>query len=416
MFFTESKYSALEFWAVCLLKGGEKLYIKKRYLIICAALLIVVTAVSTFLILNPFGIGEAAEFLKLTSGMSIMKSKFYEEIKTSDVVDGALMGAAYSANDPYTQYFPKDFADDFMDNVDAADYTGIGLYIENDVNDNRVTVVSPLSNSPAEKAGIVSGDKLIAVDKKEIFGEDLEAVSNMLKGKDGTEVVLSVLKKSTGETVDIPVKRAVIKRETVESKMLEDGIGFIRITQFGVNTFDEFADGFNALCDKGMKKLVIDLRNNPGGYMEIAVEIADTFLEDANIVYLMDRNGKKEKYDATKGKIDIPIAIITNNGTASASEVLTGALKDNDKAVSIGEKTFGKGVTQLPYEFYDGSLMKITNSRYYTPSGKCIDKEGITPDYEVKMSEEKYSEISSLEPKDDEQLLKAVEVLNKKEK
>jgi len=387
------------------------MYIKKRYLVILSIVLIITTSFATFAILNPFGIDGMDDFFKLRTGISIVKNYFYEEIENSDIVDGALTGAAYSANDPYTQYMPKDVADDYMDTIDSEDYTGVGLYISNDIEDNTVTVVSPLSESPGEKAGIVSGDKIIAVDGEKVYGENLDEVAEKMKGKEGTLVKLTILKKNSGETVDITLTRSVIKRETVEKKMIDSEIGYIQVTQFGINTFDEFADGFNSLVDEGMKKLVIDLRNNPGGYMEVAVNIADVFIDEGTIVYTMDRKGKKRIYDAAKGGMDIPIAIIANSGSASASEVLTGALKDNKKAVLVGEKTYGKGVTQIPFELFDNSLFKVTNSRYYTPSGKCIDQEGIVPDYEVKMSEEKYAEISSLSLSEDEQLSKAVEVL-----
>ena len=387
------------------------MYIKKRYLVILSIVLIITTSFTTFAVLNPFGMDGMDDFFKLRTGISIVKNYFYEEIENSDIVDGALTGAAYSANDPYTQYMPKDVADDYMDTIDSEDYTGVGLYISNDIEDNTVTVVSPLSESPSEKAGIVSGDKILKVDGETVYGENLDEVAEKMKGKEGTLVKLTVLKKNSGKTVDITLTRSVIKRDTVEKKMIDSEIGYIQITQFGINTFDEFADGFNSLVDKGMKKLVIDLRNNPGGYMEVAVNIADVFIDDGTIVYTMDRKGKKRIYDAAKGGMDIPIAIIANSGSASASEVLTGALKDNEKAVLVGEKTYGKGVTQIPFELFDNSLFKVTNSRYYTPSGKCIDQEGIAPDYEVKMSEEKYANISNLGIKEDEQLSKAVEVL-----
>lgn len=387
------------------------MYIKKKHAVIGAAVLIVVTAFTTVLLVNPFGISGIDDFFKLRAGISIVKNYFYEEIENSDIVDGALTGAAYSANDPYTAYMPADTADDYMSSIDSEDYTGVGLYIANDTEDNTVTVVSPLSESPGEKAGIVSGDKIIAVNGEKVYGENIDEVAEKMKGKDGTDVTLTILKKSTGKTEEITLTRAVIKRETVEKKMLDGEIGYIEITQFGINTYDEFADGFNTLVDEGMKKLVLDLRNNPGGYMEIAVNIADVFIDKGNIVYTMDRKGRKQTYDASKGGIDIPIVILTNGGSASASEVLTGALKDNGKAVLVGEKTYGKGVTQIPFTLSDNSLIKVTNSRYYTPSGKCIDKEGIEPDYEVKMSEEKYARISELTLNEDEQLMKAVELL-----
>ena len=196
--------------------------------------------------------------------------------------------------------------------------------------------------------------------------------------------------------------------------MIKDKVGYIQISQFGVNTYDEFVDHFNGLVDGGMKSLIIDLRNNPGGYIEIAVQIADCFLDEGEIVYTLDKYGKKRDYMATEGVSEVPMIILTNNGSASASEVFVGAMKDYGLAKSVGEKTYGKGVTQIPYRFYDGSILKITDSRYYTPNGICIDKAGIVPDIEVKMSDENYLRISELTIDEDIQLKCAVEELEKK--
>lgn len=389
------------------------MYIKKRYIVLCTVVLIIAVSLGTFSLLNPFGIRGAADFIKLRTGIAAVKNYFYTDLKNSDIVDGALAGAAYSANDPYTVYMPAEAAENFMEEINSEDYTGVGLYISNNTEDNTVTVISPLSDSPAEKAGIVTGDKIIAVNGENVYGKDIDEVANKMKGEAGSEVKLTVVKKSTGKTEEITLKRAVIKRETVEKKMLDENMGYIEIIQFGLNTYDEFADSFNSLVDQGMEKLVIDLRNNPGGYMEVAVSIADIFIDKGNIVYTMNRAGKKHEYNASKGGVNIPIAILINGGSASASEIFTGALKDNNKAVLVGEKTYGKGVTQIPFSFFDKSILKITNSRYYTPGGKCIDKEGIMPDYEVKMSSEKYASLSSLTLNEDEQLLKAVEILKK---
>lgn len=393
------------------------MYIKKRYLIIGAVLLAVISFCGALLIMNPFGISGIDDFVKLRAGIGVLKHYYYENLDNGKIVDGVLADAAYSAEDPYTAYMPAKTAEDYMQEVDSDDYTGVGLYITNDTSDNTVAVVSPLSDSPAEKAGIVSGDKIIAVNGEQVYGENLDEVAEKMKGKADTEVTLTILKKADSSKKDITLKRAVVKRETVEAKMLGEKTGYIEITQFGVNTYDEFVEAFNGLVDKKMETLVIDLRNNPGGYMEMAVNIADTFVEKGkNIVYTMNRTGKKHEYNAKKDKIEIPIVLLSNGGSASASEILIGALRDNGEAVLVGEKTFGKGVTQIPYTFPDGSLMKITDSRYYTPSGKCIDKEGIEPDYEVKMSDEKYASLSSLELKDDDQLSMAVELLKNPEK
>ncbi len=388
------------------------MYIKKSVLIICSIMLVLAVAVGTVMIINPFGALQFDDFFKFNTGVAALKGHFYEDVENKTLVDGALLGLSYSVEDAYTVYMDSDMAESFLEDVESDDYTGIGLYITNDPEDNCVTVVSPLSETPAEKAGIVSGDKILEVDGEAVFGENIDEVASNLKGKEGTEVKLVVLKKSTGETQELTLKRAMIKRETVDSKMVDSEVGYIQITQFGINTYDEFAEQFNDLVDKGMQKLVIDLRNNPGGYVEIAVQIADVFIDEGEIVYTMNKNNKKSTYKAEKGAVEIPIAVLTNEGSASASEILVGALRDYGLAKSIGEKTFGKGVTQIPYQFMDGSILKITNSRYYTPKGVCIDKEGIKPDVEVKMSEEKSANISALTFAEDDQLKMAVEVLD----
>lgn len=389
------------------------MYIKKSVLAVCAVILVIATAVGTVMAVNPFGVLGFNDFFKFNTGVAVLKRYFYEDLDNNDLVDGALTGLAYSANDAYTLYMNTDVAEDFMESVDSDDYSGVGLYITSDPDDNKVLVVSPLSDSPAEKAGIVSGDKIVAIDGKNVSGDNIDEVAKSMKGKTGTEVKLRVLKKSTGEETDIVLNRATIKRETVESKMINSEVGYIAITQFGVHTYDEFAEQFNALTKKGMKKLVLDLRNNPGGYVDMAVKIADTFIDSGDIVYTMDRKGKKRYHKAEKGTTKLPIVTLTNGGSASASEILIGALKDHGIAKSVGEKTFGKGVTQIPYQFSDGSIIKVTDSRYYTPSGVCIDKEGIKPDVEVKVDAEKYADISKMSFSEDEQLRAAVGLLEK---
>lgn len=396
---------------MCIMEGFCSMYIKKWILITCSIVLVAVTAVGTIMAVNPFGALQFDDFSKLNTGVKVMKDVYYEDIENAALVDGALLGLAYSADDPYTVYMNAEEAKSFMEDIDSDDYTGVGLYITSNFEDNTVTVVSPLSDSPAEKAGIVSGDKILKINGEPITGENIDEVANRLKGKENTEVNVEILKKSTGEVKELTLVRAKIKRETVDSKMINSEVGYIRITQFGINTYDEFVHHFNSLVDKKMQSLVIDLRNNPGGYMEIAVEIADVFIDDGEIVYTLDKNKKKHPYEAKQGSIEIPIALLTNGGSASASEILVGALRDHSVAKSVGEKTFGKGVTQIPYEFKDGSILKITNSRYYTPNGVCIDKEGIVPDVEVKMSEEKSANISTLTFEEDDQLKMAVEVL-----
>ncbi|MBR5155393.1 MAG: S41 family peptidase [Clostridia bacterium] len=387
------------------------MYIKKSVLVICSIVLATAIALSTAMFINPFGPLQFDDLLKFKSGVSAIKKYYYEDIDSDNIIDGALLGVSYSVEDPYTIYMDKETADSFMENIESDDYTGIGIYISSDSQDNRVTVISPLSGSPAERAGIVSGDKILEIDGEVVMGDNIDEVSNKIRGKEGTKVKIKILKKATNEQIELELVREIIKRDTVTSKMLDDKLGYIQISQFGLNTGTEFIDHFNALADQGLGSLIIDLRNNPGGYVEVAVSIADCFLDKGEIVYTLDKHGNKRDYTATKGSTSVKMAILTNSGTASASEIFVGAMKDYGLAKSVGEQTFGKGVTQIPYQFYDGSIMKITDSRYYTPNGVCIDHEGITPDVIVEMDAEQSANLSSLDLDQDTQLKTAIDLL-----
>ena len=387
------------------------MYVKKSVLVICAIALIIVSALGTIMAVNPFGALRFIEFLKFNAGIAVLEKIYYEDINTEKLLDGALLGVSSSVEDPYTTYMTKDEATDFVEDMDSDDYTGVGLYITAGNDGEGVTVVSPLKGSPAEKAGIVSGDIILSVDGQSVIGVNVDKVASDMKGPEGTNVTLTILKKSSGKTTDIMLTRDTIKRETVTSEMLDEKNAYIRINQFGINTYTEFVQQYNNLVKQGMKRLVLDLRNNPGGYMEVAVNVADSFIEEGEIVYTLNKDGKRHDYMAKTGKTQLPMVILTNGGTASASEILVGALSSYDLATIVGEKTFGKGVTQIPYKFWDGSIMKITDSKYYTPNDVCIDHQGITPDVDVKMSIEDFSALDEPDVNLDIQLKKAIEIL-----
>lgn len=335
------------------------------------------------------GLGlDKASWNKIKWGFKAVNDTYYGEIDREKVVDGVLLGLSV-ALDEYSLYMPKSDAEDFMQSVDGEEYSGVGLYIYNNTEDNTITVISPLSGSPAERAGIKTNDKITAIDKTPVTGADLDKAADMMMGEEGTAVKLTVIKADTGKSEVIELTREKIKLETVGSEMVEGDIGYIQITQFGANTYTEFVEHYNNLCDEGMDRLIIDLRNNAGGYFNQAVNIADIFIDKGEvIVYTKDKNGKKEEYKAVTEAVDIEIVVLANEGTASASEVLIGALCDHGKAVLVGEKTFGKGVTQALITHKDGSAFKITDTKYYTPKGLCIDKKGITPDIEAEDSPE----------------------------
>ncbi len=390
------------------------MYIKKSVLVISSVILIIATVLGTVMVTNPFGVLNFKDFFKFKIGLDVINQLYYENIDSQKLVDGALLGASLSLEDPYTVYMPKSTAEDFVQSIESDDYTGVGLYISAEGDGKEVTIVSPLKDSPAEKAGIVSGDKILGVDGQSVAGMSLDAVAANMKGPEGTDVTLTVLKKSTNETVDITLTRAKIRRETVTSQMLDEKVAYIQISQFGVNTYYEFAQHFNSLIGQGMGRLIIDLRNNPGGLMEVAVNIADSFIDEGEIVYTLDKSGNRRNYSATPGKTVLPMVVITNGGSASASEVLVGALHSHGLITIVGEKSFGKGVTQIPYKFKDGSIMKITDSRYYTPNGVCIDHQGIMPDIEVAMTDEEYALINGVDVEHDLQLKKALEIVKEK--
>mgnify|MGYP002509794784 CR=1 FL=1 len=387
------------------------MYLKKRTWIICAVALVLITSFLTVCSINPLGFFELQNFQKMLTNISVLEKTYYEEIDNSKMVDGILAGAAYSLGDPYTGYIPAEQAEEFMSDIDL-DFTGIGVYISADTTDDSIVVISAIAGSPAEAAGFVAGDKILEIAGKAVTGAQVDDVPNMIKGEAGTPITLKVLKNGENTPVEITLNRDNVKIQTVTSEMLKNKIGFIRITQFTKNTYDEFVDQFNTLVDQGLSSLILDLRNNPGGRLDIAVNIADSFIDDGNIVYTMDKKGRKHEYNAVKGAVEVPMVILTNEGSASASEVVAGALRDHGKAVTLGEKTFGKGVVQSPMQYKDGSIMKVTISRYYTPNGECIDKIGIAPDIEKPMSLEKYRNLSNLKKEEDEQLQAAIKYLD----
>ncbi len=387
------------------------MYIKKSVLITCAVVLIITTFFTAVMVVNPFGVLQFDDLLKFKIGVSALNKYYYKDIDSADLLDGALLGASYSANDPYTVYMNKETADSFMENMESDDYTGLGIYISSDTETNQVLVISPLSGSPAEEAGIVSGDKILEINDEAVTGENIDEVAQKIRGKEGTSVKLKILKKLNNQQIVLELTRRTIKRETVTSKMLDNNLGYIQISQFALHTAEEFITHFNGLVEKDLNKLIIDLRNNPGGYMEVAVNIADFFVDEGDIVYTLDKHGNKRNYPATEGSTKVKMAILTNGGTASASEIFVGAMKDYGLAKSVGTQTFGKGVTQIPYQLFDGSIMKITDSRYYTPDGVCIDHEGIAPDVNIDITDKNYTDLTALDISRDSQLNAAVKLL-----
>ena len=390
------------------------MYIKKSVLVTCSILLIIVTAVLTVGVVNPFGFTNVAEFIKFSYVARLTESTYYEDISPTEYMNLALTGLAAAPGDPYTRYLFDQDAQEYAEDLSGS-YQGIGLYIENDTEDNTVTVISAIAGTPAEEAGLVTGDKILKIEGEPITGEQITEASSKMRGLAGSTVKIEVLKAATGETVELEVERRNIKLQSVTSQMVTDKIGRLSISQFIVGTSSEFNTKYSELVAQGMEALVLDLRNNPGGYLEEAVKIANDFIDDGNvIVYTLDKRGQRENYNATGQALEMPIVILTNGGSASASEVVSGALKDYDIATLIGEKTYGKGIVQSVYQIGKDSMLSVTSAKYYTPNGVCIHGEGIAPDIEVPMELEKYAKLSQLSFEEDDQLKAAVDYLNQK--
>lgn len=344
------------------------------------------------------------------------------DIDEEKMADYAATGLAVSVDDHYTNYYNKEEFASFNTSLSNSFY-GIGIVISVDTKTNKLIVVSPIEGGPSANAGIMPGDFIVAVDGVEYSGNQMnEAVSLMrgdsLEDKKGTQVTVTV--ERAGTRNDYVITRDIVRINSVNSKMVDDEIGYVRITAFNAvddksdgsqDTYDEFIAAIDSLKAEGMKKLVIDLRNNPGGSLSVVNKIADELLPAGIITYTETKTGKREEYTSSAGELGIPMTVLVNGGSASASEVLTGALKDYKKATVIGTKTFGKGVVQTVIPLGDGSGISLTTSKYYSPSGVCIHGIGIEPDIVVEADETK--QISDLSVDEDIQLQKAIEVLKK---
>ena len=346
---------------------------------------------------------------ELSKYRSIIDKYYLGEVNDEDLLEGAIRGYIDGLGDPYTEYISKEEMQEYMEDT-LGNYVGIGIYMIKDEKTNRVKVLSPIKNSPAETAGIQPGDLIIAVNGKEYTGDEMTQMSNDIKGEEGTEVILTILRNN--ESLEIKVKREKIKVNPVESKVLENNIGYIAFTSFDETTAEDFKSKFEELQKQNIKSLIIDLRNNGGGLVDQAVDIAGYVLDkDSVVLYEVDKNENEVVEKTTTDPIiDMPIIILTNENTASASEILAGALKDFGKAKTVGIKTYGKGVIQEILSVKDGSGIKITTSEYQTPNRNKINKIGIEPDEKVELPNDVTSVLNVPEDKDT-QLQKAIEML-----
>ncbi|MBM7582716.1 carboxyl-terminal processing protease [Caldicoprobacter guelmensis] len=345
-----------------------------------------------------------------------IEKDYIEQPDQDKLMVGAIKGMTAALGDPYTTYFTAKEYKEFIVQTQGS-YAGVGLMVTVDENDNLITVVRAFKDSPAAKAGIQQGDKIIKVENVEVSGSELEKAVSMMKGEPGTKVNITILR--DGQPLNFTLERAVIEIPDMEYKMIGDGIGYIWLYQFDENSPKNFKKAVEDLKGQGMKGLILDLRGNPGGLLQACTEIADMLLPEGLIVYSKDRQGRGERYYSDKEYLGIPLVVLVNEYSASASEVLSGAIQDYGVGTIIGKTTFGKGLVQgLRGPFRDGSALKITIAKYFTPKGRDIHQKGVVPDIEVDLSEEakkflKENPGKELPTELDAQLQKGIEEIKK---
>ena len=331
------------------------------------------------------------------------------DIKSSAEADGMYKGLLESLDDPYSTYYTKDELSSMMSETEGV-YYGIGAYITTDTDLKLPAVAGVISGSPAETAGLRTGDVIYKVNDESTQDMTTEELVSKVKGKEGTSVHLTIYREGESGYLEFDITRKKVESPTVKYKMLDDKVGYLQITEFDTVTYDQFAEGLAVLKEKNMKGLILDLRSNPGGNLDTVCNIARQILPAGNIVYTVDRDGKRENYTCDgKNQLKVPIVVLVNGYSASASEILSGAIKDYGIGTLVGTKTYGKGVVQRIFPFNDGTAVKLTVSNYFTPKGNNINKIGIEPDVEVEFDSDAYTKDGS-----DNQLKKAQEVIAEK--
>lgn len=398
---------------------------EKRQKIYRTIMLIVLVAVVTFMITSvvmykklgrksPQYVvlkGEEGQQIStiLNGFRKIIDEEFLGEIKEEDLIDGAIKGYIEGLNDPYTEYYTKEE----MEEVEVSTYgnfDGIGIYITKDEETDGVLILAPIEESPAEKAGILSGDIITKVDDEDCIGKELDVVSSKIKGTVGTKVKLEIVRGM--ETKTFEIERQNIKVNPIKSEVLENNIGYIKLSTFDDGCAEEFKTKYEELKKQNIESLIIDVRNNGGGIVEEALDILDLIVNkgDTTLITVDKKNNEEITKSKNDPEIDVPIIVLTNKNTASASEILAGALKDLGKAKIVGTKTYGKGVIQELITLTNGAGLKITTNEYYTPNRNKINKIGIEPDETVELPKETQESLK-VEEQQDTQLQKAIELL-----
>ena len=342
------------------------------------------------------------QFKELVEIQDTVNLYYYQEPDTEAMIDGAAMGFLYGLDDPYTFFYnPEEYA--AMWEEDEGNYAGIGIMIMGNYNTGICTITRVFLDSPALEAGLKKGDVLVKVEDIDVTATTMQDAVDIMRGEIGQPVNITV--RRGDQLLDFVIVRAQIHTNYVNSVMLEGNVGYISLYEFSGDCALEFKNHMDKLIADGAKSLIIDLRDNPGGWVDAAVTIADHFLPAGTVATLRYRDGSEESYKSRDGAIDIPLVILVNENSASASEILSGCLQDYDRATIVGTTTYGKGVVQWVMPVGDrGAGMQLTIAQYFTPNGNEVHKKGITPDVEATMPEELVSEMFDIGDLSDPQL------------
>lgn len=399
---------------------------KKKWIAI-TVVIILLTDIAAFFIGNRVSLGltngnveisrssynEIMKFQKLFLVRDELYKYYNGKISDDTLVSGAIKGMTDSLKDPYTVFMDESESKDFNSQIQGQDYVGIGIQVSNE--NNKIVVEAVFADSPAEKAGIKAKDVIEKVGGVAVTGNDLNKAVSMMKGKENTDVTITLNRAGKG-SFDVKATRKKVSYSTVTGEMINDKIGYINITMFDENTGKNFNKELAQLQSQGMKGLILDLRDNGGGVLEDSVSVASNFIEKDKIVtYIVDKNNKKEVYKSDGGSaIGMPLMVLVNGNTASASEILSGALKDYKAATLIGEKTFGKGIVQSTLNTGDSTQLKVTIAKWYTPLGENINHTGFKPDVEIKYPQDLMNKV--YDRNTDPQFKKALDMVSEKVK
>ena len=405
----------------------EKINLDKSRIIanvITGSLIAIITGIvliSIIVIINPFDqsskvdLKNSKEFntqvQRISDALKDVSSSYIDNVNLEKLANGAIEGIAETTGDPYTRYIDADEYKE-MKNEGNEQYGGIGVHVTFDENTNGILVLSVMPNSPAYEGGVLSGDIITKVGDTIVTKDNYQDCVNAMKGDEGTQVTIVIKREGQSEDITKSLTRKKIVANNVESKIIDNNIGYIRILEFENNVAEQFKEQYNDLKAKNITGLVIDLRDNPGGLVSETVDIANSMLPKGEIVKLVDKNGKEKVYSSDgKNEINIPLVVLVNDRSASASEILSSAIKDSKKGVLVGNKTYGKGIVQTVMPLDSDGALSVTTAKYYTASGVEIHKKGIEPNYTIDLPDDVKNSLYVPYDKDT-QLKKGIELIN----